>query len=83
MRNLLKFGDRVEHESFPPCVGTVVDVEYRGNNEYLIGVLNEETEAIVRDIEDTWRRIDSTIIEVDESRYGDVIDAQVIEVEEK
>nr|DAQ48195.1 MAG TPA: ATP-dependent DNA helicase [Bacteriophage sp.] len=79
---LLKFGDRVEHESFPPCIGTVVDVEYRGNDEYLIGVLDEETEAIVRDIESTWKRIESTIIEVDDSRYSDVIEAKIIEVKE-
>lgn len=79
---LLKFGDRVEHESFPPCIGTVVDVEYRGNDEYLIGVLDEETEAIVRDIESTWKQIESTIIEVDNSRYSDVIEAEIIEVKE-
>lgn len=72
----MNIGDRVQHNTFPPVVGTVQYIEPLPNDTYKIGVLNDETHTIYYDYLNTWEWIDSPYTTQDDSYDVEIVSVQ-------
>ena len=69
-------GDRVQHNTFPPIVGTVSTIEPLPNNLFKIGVLNDETHTVYYDYMDKWEPIDYTSTVCNDSYDVEIVSIQ-------
>lgn len=76
---MLQIDDYVSHIGFPEVYGTVKIITPMPNNEYRIGVLVDDcTERIFYDMDNTWEKIQGQQIYQQEETYenGDFIEVE-------